>query len=86
MSRRGVREAVAGCLEVVLTAGSVEARRDAEQEMKALEVTEGDPLQGVSEALTLILRVRARVGGAGSLGGGGRGLPAAGWSAATAVP
>ena len=41
MSRVAVREAVSECLKAVLSASSEEARRAAEQEMKALEVTEG---------------------------------------------
>ena len=41
MSRSALREAVSGCLEAVLTAVSEAERRAAEQEMKALEVTEG---------------------------------------------
>ena len=42
MSRGQLREAVSGCLEAVLTAVSETERRAAEQEMKALEVTEGE--------------------------------------------
>ena len=42
MSRVALREAVSGCLEAVLTAASERGRRAAEQEMKALEVTEGE--------------------------------------------
>lgn len=42
MSRVALREAVSGCLEAVLTAASEIGRRAAEQEMKALEVTEGE--------------------------------------------
>lgn len=41
MSRPAVREAVSSCLAAVLGASSEAERRAAEQEMKALEVTEG---------------------------------------------
>ena len=41
MSRAAVREALSSCLAAVLTASSEDERRAAEQEMKALEVTEG---------------------------------------------
>ena len=41
MSRSRVREAVSSCLSAVLDAGGEEERRAAEEEMKALEVTEG---------------------------------------------
>ena len=52
MSRLAVTEAVSGCLASVLDAGSEEERRAAEQEMKALEVTEGMRLNAVVTAST----------------------------------